>query len=95
MYDIQKDYAVITRMSSVIGLGKVLVLASTSTEGTWAAAGYRTTPAVLEGMMKRLRSGGGAVPANHQVIIRSQFKSQVPIHTEYATHHVEQAKTGR
>jgi len=64
------------------------VLASTSTEGTWAAAEYLTTPAALEGMMNHLRKETGSMPDNYQVIIRSRFKSQVPIQTEFVTHHV-------
>ena len=86
--DIPEDYAVITRVHGATGWGEVLVLASTSTEGTWAAAEYLTTPAALEGMMYNLRKETGAMPDNYQVIIRSRFKSQVPIQTEFVTHHV-------
>ena len=93
--DIPEDYAVITRVSGVTGWGEVLVLASTSTEGTWAAAEYLTTPAALENMMKRLRGNGGTVPDTYQVVIKSHFKSQVPIHTEYVTHHTVRVRDGR
>ena len=93
--DIPEDYGVITRVHGVTGWGEVLVLASTSTEGTWAAAEYLTSPASLEGMMKRLRAAGGAVPDNYQVVIKSRFKSQVPIHTEYVTHHEVRVRDGR
>ncbi len=86
--DIPEDYAVITRVHGTTGWGEVLVLASTSTEGTWAAAEYLTTPEALEGMMKQLRKETGSMPDNYQVIIRSRFKSQVPIQTEFVTHHV-------
>ena len=85
--DIPEDYAVITRVHGATGWGEVLVLASTSTEGTWAAAEYLTTPAALEGMMNHLRKETGSMPDNYQVIIRSRFKSQVPIQTEFVTHH--------
>ncbi len=86
--DIPEDYAVITRVHGATGWGEVLVLASTSTEGTWAAAEYLTTPEALEGMMKNLRKETGTMPDNYQVIIRSRFKSQVPIQTDFVTHHV-------
>ncbi|MBL8238131.1 MAG: hypothetical protein JNM66_11960 [Bryobacterales bacterium] len=93
--DIPEDYAVITRVRGVTGWGEVLVLASTSTEGTWAAAEYLTTPAALEDMMKRLRAATGSVPDNYQVVIKSRFKSQVPIHTGYVTHHEVRIRGGR
>lgn len=93
--DIPEDYAVITRVRGVTGWGEVLVLASTSTEGTWAAAEYLTTPAALEDMMKRLRAATGSVPDNYQVVIKSRFKSQVPIHTGYVTHHEVRVRGGR
>jgi hypothetical protein len=93
--DIPEDYAVITRVSGVTGWGEVLVLASTSTEGTWAAAEYLATPQALESMMKRIRSSEGSLPSNYQVVIKSRFKSQVPIQTEYVTHHVVGVREGR
>lgn len=93
--DVPADYAVITRVRGVTGWGEVLVLASTSPEGTWAAAEYLTTPTALASMMKRLRTTDGTVPNNHQVVIKSRFKSQVPIQTEYVTHHVVQVRDGR
>jgi hypothetical protein len=93
--DIPEDYAVITRVRGMTGWGEVLVLASTSTEGTWAAAEYLTTPAALESMMKRLRSAEGTVPDNYQVVIKSRFKSQVPIQTEYVTHHTVRVRGGQ
>ena len=96
--DIPEDYAVITRVKGASGWGDVLVLASTSTEGTWAAAEFLTTPASLQRMLTRLRGAGGPegpLPENYQVVIKSRFKSQVPIHTEYVTHHVVRAKGAR
>lgn len=86
--DIPEDYAVITRAKPSSGWGEVLVLASTSTEGTWAAAEFLTSTAQLKQMLTRLRSPNGALPDHYQLVIKSRFKSQVPIHTEYVTHHV-------
>ena len=84
--EIPEDYAVITRMRGTTGWGEVLVLASTSTEGTWAAAEYLTTPGAIEDMYRHIRVAG-KTPDNYQVVIRSRFKSQVPLQTEYVTHH--------
>lgn len=86
--DIPEDYAVITRVSGLEGWGEILVLASTSTEGTWAAADYVTRETHVTRMIERLQSGSGRVPASYQVLIRSRFKSQVPIQSEYVTHRV-------
>jgi hypothetical protein len=91
--DIPEDYAVITRAKGTSGWGDVLVMASTSTEGTWAAAEFLTTPTLLRQMLGRLRSPNGTLPDHYQVVIKSRFKSQVPIHTEYVTHHVARVKS--
>lgn len=89
--DIPEEYALITRMKGSAGWGEVVVLASTSTEGTWAAAEYLTNAESLAAMEERLRAAGAGLPENYQVVIKSRFKSQVPIHTEYVTHHVVRA----
>ncbi len=89
--DIPEEYALITRMKATAGWGEVVVLASTSTEGTWAAAEYLTNPETLAAMAERLRAEGLGMPENYQVVIKSRFRSQVPIHTEYVTHHVVRA----
>lgn len=85
--DIPDDYAVITRIRGVDGWGEILVLASSSTEGTWAAAEYVTHAAQVREMLARLR-GSGSLPDCYQVLLRCRFKAQVPIRTEYVTHHV-------
>ncbi|MDX2153293.1 MAG: hypothetical protein SFV54_21285 [Bryobacteraceae bacterium] len=86
--DIPEDYAVITRVRATGEWGEVLVLASSSTEGTWAAADFVTSPVQLDSMVRRLRNEKGELPASYQVLLRSRFKSQVPIQTEYVTHHL-------
>jgi hypothetical protein len=87
--NIPEDYAVITRVRRVHGWGETLVLASTSTEGTWAAADYVTSSSMMQEMLGRLKSAnGGKVPDHYQVLLRSRFNSQVPIHTEYVTHRI-------
>lgn len=85
--DIPDDYALITRMRGVAGWGDVVVLASTSTEDTWAAAEFVTNPALLGAMIERIKQPNGAAPDNFQAVIRSRFKSQVPIQMEFVTHH--------
>jgi hypothetical protein len=85
--EIPEDYAVVTRVRGVEGWGEILVLASSSTEGTWAAAEYVTRAAHLREMLGRLQQRG-AIPDRYQVLLRCRFKAQVPIRTEYVTHHV-------
>jgi hypothetical protein len=85
--DIPEDYAVITRVSGLEGWGEILVLASTSTEGTWAAADYVTEPSQLLRMLGRIREREGRIPSSYQVLVKGRFKSQVPIQTDYVTHH--------
>lgn len=85
--NIPEDYAVITRVSGLEGWGEILVLASTSTEGTWAAADYVTQPTQLSRMLERIRNVEGRIPNSYQVLVKGRFKSQVPIQIEYITHH--------
>lgn len=86
--EIPEDYAVITRVRSVEGWGDILVLASTSTEGTWAAAEFVTSPAYLRQMRQWLGRDVEVGTGSYQVVLRCRFKAQVPIHTEYVTHRV-------
>ena len=80
-------------MRGIEGWGEVLVLASSSTEGTWAAADYVTDPDHLRELTRRLSQDTGRVPDCYQVLLRSRFRKQVPIQTEYVGHHVVTART--
>jgi hypothetical protein len=90
--DIPEDYVLITRFRGVPGWGEVLALACSSTEGTWAAADYVTTPAQVRDLMRHLRAQTGSIPDSYQVLLKSRFKRQVPIQTDYVTHHVIRTK---
>jgi hypothetical protein len=92
--DIPEDYSVITRMRGIEGWGEMLVLGSSSTEGTWAAADYVTDPDHLRELTRRLSAETGRVPDCYQVLLRSRFRNQVPIQTEYVLHHVVTPRTG-
>jgi hypothetical protein len=85
--DIPMEYALVTRLRGLEGWGEVLVLESTTTEGTWAAADFVTEPRLLQSMLERVKSADGRPPACYQVLLRSRFKAQVPLQTEYVTHH--------
>lgn len=91
--EIPDDFSLITRMRGVEGWGEVLVLASGSTAGTWAAADYVTDPDHVRRLNRILREETGRMPDCYQVILHSRLKSQVPIQTEYVTHHVLSPRT--
>lgn len=91
--DIPEDYSIITRMRGIEGWGEVLVLGSSSTEGTWAAADFVTDPAHLRELIHKLSQETGKAPDCYQVLLRSRFKNQVPIQTEYVLHHVITPRT--
>lgn len=86
--DIPSDYAVITRIHGAKGWGEILVLASTTTEGTWAAAEYVSNPAHMAEMMRKISPDLKSIPERYQVVIHCLFKNQVPLQSQYVTHHV-------
>jgi hypothetical protein len=85
--DIPSDYAVITRVHGAKGWGEILVLASTTTEGTWAAAEYVSDPANLAEMLRKISPDLSSIPERYQVVIHCLFKNQVPLQSQYVTHH--------
>lgn len=91
--DIPDDYAVITRIHGAKGWGEILVLASPTTEGTWAAAEYVSNPTQLSEMMRRISPDLKSIPESYQVLIRCRFRNQVPLQSDYLTHHVVGERT--
>jgi hypothetical protein len=86
--DIPEEYALITRLGPVEGWGDLLVLASTSTEGSRAAVEYVTRPDKVNELFKHLSPDGEHMPAYYQVVIKGKFKAQVPLQISYITHHI-------
>jgi hypothetical protein len=86
--EIPEEYSLITRVGGIPGWGELLVLASTSTEGTWAAAEYLRTRGYLRELSGRIKLPDGSLPDAYQAVIKTKFKSQVPIQSHYVTHHV-------
>lgn len=85
--DIPEDFALVTRIHGAAGWGEVLVLESTSTEGTWAAADYVTRQEHVAAMVSKMKRRDGTIPDSYQVLLKCRFKAQVPIAVEYITHH--------
>lgn len=83
-----EGHALISRLPGLHGTGYIMMLASTSTEGTRAAAEYVTRPDYAARLMNSLRGKDGGTPKYFQAVVRVQFKSQVPIRMDQVTVHV-------
>jgi hypothetical protein len=83
-----EGHALISRLPGLHGTGYIMMLASTSTEGTRAAVEYVTRPDYVARLVSSLRGKDGTLPKYFQAVVRAQFKSQVPIQVEQVTVHV-------
>jgi hypothetical protein len=83
-----EGHALISRLPGLHGTGYIMMLASTSTEGTRAAVEYVTRPDYAARLVTSLRDKSVLLPKYFQVVVRAQFKSQVPIRVEQVTVHV-------
>jgi hypothetical protein len=85
---ILQGHALISRLPGLHGSGSIMMLASTSTEGTRAAVEYVSRPDYAARLVQSLRGKDGRIPRYFQAVVRAQFKSQVPIHVEQVSVHV-------
>jgi hypothetical protein len=85
---LQEDYALIHRLPGLHGNGEMMILASSSTEGTWAAVEYVTEAAHARDLVSKLQLPSGKLPDSYQVIINARFKEEVPVKISYVTHRV-------
>jgi len=83
-----EDYALIYHLPGLYDHGEIMMLGSASTEGIWAAAEYVTRPAYARDLVDRLKLPSGRLPRSYQVMIRVEFKQQVPWKISYVTHRV-------
>jgi hypothetical protein len=83
-----EGHALISRLPGLHGTGYIMMLASTSTEGTRAAVEYVTRTDYAARLVRSLRGKDGMLPKYFQAVVRAQFKSQVPIQVEQVTVHV-------
>lgn len=88
--ELVEDYALIDRSPGLHDRGDIMVLASSSTEGTWAAVEYVTEAAHAREIVNKLRQPSGDLPKSYQVLIKAKFKEQVPVEISYVTHRVHQ-----
>ena len=82
---ILEGYALITRLPGLHGRGEMTMLAASSTEGTWAAVEYVTQAPYAQDLVGRLRTPSGDLPRSYQVVIKAEFKTQVPLEISYVT----------
>lgn len=78
-------HALISRLPGLHGTGYILMLASTSTEGTRAAVEYVSRPDYAARLVGSLRRKDGTLPKYFQAVVRAHFKSQMPIQVEQVT----------
>jgi hypothetical protein len=85
-----EDHAVVIRLPGLHVQGQVTVLAGRSTEATLAAVEYVTQPQYARELVHNVRLASGELPRSYQVLVRAQFKTQVPLQVSYVTHRVEE-----
>jgi len=89
-----EDHALVTRLPGLHGRGEITILAASSTEGTWAATEFVTSPAHARELVDRLGTPGGRLPEAYQVVVRAKIKDGVPIEVSYVTHRTVKAPAG-
>ncbi len=85
-----ESHALITRLPGLHGAGRILMLASTTTEGTRAAVEYVTRPDYAARLVASVRGAKGELPKYFQAVIRAKFKAQTPIQVELVVVHTLQ-----
>jgi hypothetical protein len=90
MAELIEDYALISRIPGLHNRGEIMVLAASSTGGTWAAVEYVTEPGYAADLVNRLRLSSGELPKSYQIVLRARFKDDVPTEITYISHRVLQ-----
>jgi hypothetical protein len=86
--DLLEDFALVSRLRSLHGIGEIMTLGAGSTEATWAAVEYVTHPEYAKELVGRVGKPDTGLPDCYQVIIHVKFKQQVPVEISYVTHRV-------
>jgi hypothetical protein len=85
---LEEGHALITRLPGLHGMGTILILASTSTEGTRAAVEFITRPEYATHFVRSMRKANGGIPQYFQAAVRVRFESQTPLAIEQVAFHV-------
>jgi hypothetical protein len=83
-----EDHALIYRLPGLYEHAEIMILSSSSTEGTWAAVEYVTKPIYARELVRRLQSPDGKLPPCFQIVVRAEFRQQIPWKISYVTHRV-------
>jgi hypothetical protein len=81
-----EKYALITMLAGPGHGTWVMSMAGSGSEHPWAMADYLTNPDHAKDFIQHLRLPSGRLPAEYQVVIRAEFKSQTPLKVAYVTH---------
>lgn len=76
---VSEGHALIARLPGLHDTGWMMLLASTSTEGSRAAVDYVTRPEYVTKLLASLRDKQGNIPRYFECVVRARFKSQTPI----------------
>ncbi len=83
-----EDYALIYRLPGPHEHGDLMILASASTEATWAAVEYVTQPVHARELVSKVKLPSGQLPVSFQVVIRVEFKQQTPWRISFVSHRI-------
>jgi hypothetical protein len=83
-----EKHCIVTMAPGVIQGRRILCLATSGSEHSWAVASYMTDPAKARELVRHLRLPSGLIPDSYQVVIRARFKGQEPTNVDYVTHRV-------
>jgi hypothetical protein len=61
-------------------------MSGSGSEHPWAIANYLTNPEDAKDLVRHLRLPSGKLPATYQVVIRADFKAQIPVKVSYVAH---------
>jgi len=81
-----EKYALITMLAGPGQGNWVMSIAGSGSEHAWAMADYLTIPEHATELVRHLRLPSGKLPASYQVVIRVDFKSQIPVKVSYVAH---------
>jgi hypothetical protein len=81
-----QKYALITMMPGPEPGNWIMSMSGSGSEHPWAMANYLTDPAQARDFIRHLRLPSGKLPTAWQVVIRAEFKSQMPVRLAYVAH---------
>jgi hypothetical protein len=81
-----EKYALVTMLAGPGQGNWVMCMAGSGSEHPWAIANYFTNPEDAKELVRHLRLPSGKLPASYQVVIRAEFKAQIPVKVSYVAH---------